>query len=240
MTLKSTLPYKSSDAWSPEIDEELRVVISSFHADDAFQNVFGNGRQISKESISWQLIRLAIHSRLNPTGKTISVRNGPRLVALLSGSSFRAPTIYEVLRGGYIRGRMLRHFKPVNSDDSVKRYIESLREAYGSTEDEVFQERTIQYFKQLHDNQEADWIDSGSFRITVIAVDPNEQGRGHLNVLLNTLLAMLRKDARIKCLTVSTYDESKVRIYCRLGFSLLHKHEGSDLNSWILSLPIKR
>lgn len=74
--------------------------------------------------------------------------------------------------------------------------------------------------------------------IELKAVDPDEQGRGHMSAVIEMLVNKYSSVPLVENTRLITYDAAKAEIYEKLGFEVRERIEDGALRVWLLEMPI--
>jgi len=230
--------YALHDKWDTRFESELNLAVLSFYADEAYHRVFGSGKQLDEKSVLWVFIGLIVGRRLGFGYPLITMRKGSSVKALLAGDLNIRPKEMCVLMYPIKLGMKLPNVKFVGQFPDASETINAYRKKYSAVDDVEYVGRTEEYMQLLHSRDETASADTVFFSITMIAVHPEERGRGHLRAMLNRLISNLKKNTQAEYIQVSTYDESKVEMYQHLDFSVSEEMERDGIKAWVLTMPI--
>ena len=230
--------YRLREKWKPDFESELKLAVSGFYADDAFHHAFGDGSRLNEKSILWHFIGLIINRRFSPRIWLVTVCKDKKLVAFLAGGlNVETPKFVEFLVA-WMQELILKKVTPIKGKHEQNYQV--MRDYYGAIENKEMEQRIAQYFDQVRNVDDMPDNVPLYFLNTMIAVDPEERGLGHLRAMLEKLLETLKENPQVEYVLVSTYDKSKVEMYEQLGVFTVKKLDNNITKAWVLKLSLDR
>lgn len=231
--------YILHDSWNPSFSTELELAVSTFHSDDAFHRAFGGENiQLEKSVVTDYFVGMISRSRCMPTRYIITVRRKNRLLAFAAGfincGEGGLGKLTDAIREKKVLLKNRYHLQQMTCAFHEARYKKNSKN-YGASIGTEFEARQKEYSNLLSSPNKTEDV---FFRITMVAVHPEEQRQGHLRKMLEQLLIVLKGMPLLSYISITTYDPEKVKLYMRLGFQSPTETTNNELHAWELQLPL--
>jgi len=230
--------YKLNYKWEPDFESELNVAVSSFYNDDAFHRVFGNGRKIKPEELTWHFIGFILNQRQDPIRQAITVRRNKQLKALITGTLVYGESNVSGLVDLIEKGKIKARSKSATTLKQLSEQHHKVAKEHGAIKNEALEGRLSQYFLAVDNKDEAPSTALFRFQINMVAVEPSEQAKGHMHAMFEAVQQLFGEIPKVQSIDVSTYDKVKVEMYQHLGFTITEEIKYADMEAWRLSFPL--